>query len=554
MAISKEAYRALEDIVGPENITDEPATLDSYAYQLWAEFRRDGSKFMPRAGAVVLPGSTEEVQAIVRTCNQYKLKYKAHSTGWALFGAPLVEGAIQLDMRRMDRILEIDKRNMFAVIEPYVIGATLQAEAMKLGLNTHITGAGASCSPLAAATSFQGAGPDSIFMGAGPENLLAAEWVMPTGDILKTGSLGSGLGWFCGDGPGPSLRGVFKGALGAAGGLGIFTKCAVKLYPWPGPAVMPIEGKVPVYTTSLPENIRCHTIAWSTWQGYTDALYKIFDNDIGYIAHRQFIMFGEELQAAVLKIVTDATKTMNDLEELLKMPEVQKLTEEMRRSFQIVLAGMTPRDIQHQEMILDQILAETGGWKVAAMEEPTMAGWSLLYLIKLCFKNLNCVYAGGFYDAMLRGGVPDLVASGWMEMMREQKRKFGQQGGIVDDGGDAGMGGMGSMGGGGYPGFENFILYDPSDTESVEAARACYADAGHRAIEIGLGGYSIFFIEKEQAQAQLAGMVHPAIFRYQRKIKEALDPNEVGDGSWFYLDEHEIEAGSKRDKSAQPRR
>jgi len=543
MSISVEAYQALEDIVGPENISEEPAILDSYAFQMWAEFRQNGSKFMPRAGAVVLPGSTEEVQAVVKTCNRYKLKYKAHSTGWGLFGAPLVENAIQLDMRRMDRILEIDEQNMFAVIEPYVIGATLQAEAMKVGLNAHIIGAGASCSPLAAATSFQGAGPDSIFMGTAPENLLAAEWVMPTGDLLRTGSLGSGLGWFSGDGLGPSLRGIFKGVIGACGGLGVFTKVAVKLYPWPGPAVMPIEGTVPAYTTRLPENIRAHTLAWSTWQGYADAVYKIYNNDIGYITHRQFIMFGDELQAAILKILTDTTKTLNDLEELLKKPEIQKLSEEMRRSFQIVLAGMTPRDIEYQEKVLDQILSETDGWKVAAMEEPTMAGWSLLYMIKLCFKSLNYVYAGGFFDAMSRAGTPDLVASGWMEELREQKRKFGKQGGIVDDGGDAGMGGISTTGGGAYHGFENFILYDPSDAESVEAARACNADAGHVTAEAGPGGYNFFFIEKERLQALLAEQARPAIFRWQRKIKEAFDPNEVGDGSYLYLGEQENRSG-----------
>lgn len=543
MAISREAYQALEDIVGPENISDEPAILDSYAFQHWAEFRHYGSKFMPRAGAVVLPGSTEEVQAIVKACNRYKLKFKAHSTGWGFYGAPLVEDAIQLDLRRMDRILEIDEENMFAVIEPYVISATLQAEAMKVGLNTHIIGAGASCSPLAAATSFQGMGPDSIFMGTSPENLLAAEWVMPTGDILRTGSLGSGLGWFCGDGPGPSLRGVFKGVFGAAGGLGVFTKCAVKLYPWPGPAVMPIEGKVPVYTTPLPNIIRGHTIAWSTWQGYADALYKIFDNDIGYIAHRQFIMFGDELQAAVLKIITDTTKTMNDVEELLKTPEIQKLTEELYRSFQIVLVGMTPRDIQYQEKILDQILAETGGWKVATMEEPTMAGWSLLYMIKLCFKNLNFIYAGGFFDAMTGVGTPDLVVSGWMEKMREQKRKFGEELGIVDDGGDAAMGGMGSMGGGGYPGFENFIHYDPYDAESIKAARACSTDAVRVVAEetkrlgVGVTGPALYLMKQERQKVELAALAHPAIFQYQRKIREAFDPNEVGDGSYLYLEE-----------------
>ncbi len=543
MSISREEYQALEDIVGPENISEEPAILDSYAFQFWAEFRQNGSKFMPRAGAVVLPGSTEEVQAIVKACNRYKLKYKAHSTGWGLYGAPLVENAIQLDMRRMDRILEIDEQNMFAVIEPHVIGATLQAEAMKVGLNTHMIGAGASCSPLAAATSFQGAGPDSIFMGSSPENLLAVEWVMPTGEILRTGSLGSGLGWFSGDGLGPSLRGIFKGVLGACGGLGVFTKIAVKLYPWPGPAVMPIEGTVPVYTTQLPENIRAHTIAWSTWPDYADALYKIFNNDIGYIVHRQFIMFGDELQAAALKILTDTTKTMNDLEELLKKPEIQKLNEELRRSFQIVLAGMTPRDIEYQEKVLDRILAETGGWKVAAMEEPTMAGWSALYMIKLCFKSLNYVYGGGFFDAMARAGTPDLITSGWMEQMREQKRKFGKQGGIVDDGGDAGMGGIGGMGGGGYAGFENFILYDPGDAESVEAAQACNIDAGHVAVEAGGGGFSFFFIERERVQAMLAERASSPIFYWQRKIKEAFDPNGVGDGSYLCLDEQQNRSG-----------
>ncbi len=332
MAIPGEAYKALEDIVGEENITDEPATLDAYAYQFWAEFRQEGSKFMPRAGAVVLPKDTEEVQAIVRACNRYKLKCKASSTGWGLHAAPLVEDAIQLDMRRMDRIIEIDEKNMYAVIEPCVIGNTLQAEAMKVGLNTHMIGAGGSCSPLASATSFYGIGPDSLFMGTSPENLLGAEWVMPNGDILRTGSLGSGGGWFCGDGPGPSLRGVFRGAIGHAGGLGVFTKCAIKLYPWTGPAIMPIEGKPPLYTTPLPSIIRGHTITWSNWDGYRDALWKIFDNDIGYIAHRQFIMFGNELQGAALQIVTDPAKTIDDLEEIVSKPETQKLSEELYRS------------------------------------------------------------------------------------------------------------------------------------------------------------------------------------------------------------------------------
>jgi glycolate oxidase len=84
MALSREIYRALEDIVGPDNITEEPATLDSYAFQLNAETSRGGSKFLPRPLAAVVPGSTEEVQAIVKACNRYKIKYKAYGTGWGV--------------------------------------------------------------------------------------------------------------------------------------------------------------------------------------------------------------------------------------------------------------------------------------------------------------------------------------------------------------------------------------------------------------------------------------------------------------------------------------
>ena len=90
-----------------------------------------------------MPDNTEEVQAIVKICNIHRIPFKASSTFWSAMGYPCEEGTVQLDMRRMDRIWEIDEKNMFAVIEPNVIGAVLQAEAMKVGLNTHIIGAGA---------------------------------------------------------------------------------------------------------------------------------------------------------------------------------------------------------------------------------------------------------------------------------------------------------------------------------------------------------------------------------------------------------------------------
>ena len=95
---NRDAYRALEDIVAPENISEHPAILDSYAYQWGAELFTN-TPFLPRAGAVLLPGNTQEVQAIVKVCNRYNVRYKAFSTGWGFYSAlGLDDSAIQMDL------------------------------------------------------------------------------------------------------------------------------------------------------------------------------------------------------------------------------------------------------------------------------------------------------------------------------------------------------------------------------------------------------------------------------------------------------------------------
>ena len=64
MALTKEQYRAFAAVVGPENISEDPVDLDAWAWRSGqAAMAQD---FKPRFEAVVLPGGTEEVQAIVR--------------------------------------------------------------------------------------------------------------------------------------------------------------------------------------------------------------------------------------------------------------------------------------------------------------------------------------------------------------------------------------------------------------------------------------------------------------------------------------------------------
>ena len=542
MALLREVYESLQDIVGPDNITEEPATLDSYAYQWMAELVPDvtgGSKFFDRPEAVLVPGSAEEVQAIVKACNQYKLKFHVFSTGWGPWAAAPSKGQILLDLRRMNRILEIDEQNMFAVVEPYVVAAQLQAEAMKKGLNNHISGAGAGTSVLANACCFQGGGPDVMYFSSPQDSILSIEWVMPTGEILRTGSLGSGLGWFCAEGPGPSTQGVIRGALGGSGGWGVVTKIAIRLVHWPGPAVMPIEGTVPSYQAQLPGDLfRAAFPAFPSWQDFADAIYRIYDSEIGYIAHRQFVMWGDELQAAFLNIVTDPTRQLCDLEELLEKPEIQKLTEEMRRCFQFILVGMTPRDLVYQQKVLDHILRETGGWNIAFVDEPGIQQYVLLFMIRLCFKNLNFTATGGFVDTYNSVATPDVWASGEIEAGKALLKKYA---GRIADAGDQAMGPIGGQGGGGVTGWEDFVFYDPYDPDSAKAAAEVSDEGDRLKAQLGRppGGMLLGLARATHADVEVRAkkLSKAPEYRWQRKLKELLDPNGVGSGNYFWAEE-----------------
>jgi hypothetical protein len=542
MTLPRNIYTTLEDIVGTANISDDPAVLDSYRYSLAHTAIHLGpyyNTFTPRGAAVLMPGSTEEVQAIVKLCNKYKIKFKASSTFWSAQGYPSEEGAIQLDMRRMDRILEIDEKNMYAVVEPGAIAATLQAETMKVGLNTHIAGSGCSCSVLASATSYFGSGPGNLYGGWYYDNLLGMEWVLPTGEIFRTGSLGSDCGWFCGEGPGPSMKGAARGFLGAKGSMGVFTKCAVKLFAWPGPESLPVEGTIPAYRAKLPDNFKAYTLAFPSWKAWVDAVYAIWDAGLGYLGHRQFNMFGRDLKFAMVKILTDPTKTLGDLEELLEDPEVQEVTELSKQDFQLVLVGMTPRDMAWQEKALDKILARTGGWKVEAMNAPEIHDWALLYLLRLGHKNLNLVFGGSYDGCFGFPGSADFGASN-AEEAGQFKKEWEGRGAVVEAGGDCMMGPIGGQGGGGTCLWENFTCFDPHDRFSTEGTRKFFDAATEYGIKRGWGigmekwnsvarGSDGKTTPKEERDKMHLAAPQPDVFRYQYKVREALNPNNLGD-------------------------
>jgi glycolate oxidase len=371
MQLAPEIYRAFEDVLGPENISADPAVTECYAFQPIGGIRQ-GKRFFLSPAAVILPGDTQDVQAIMKLCGRFKLKVKAFCTGYGVYNVINSEDTVLLDLRRMNRLIDIDEKNMIAIVEPYVSIIQVMIAAWKKGLACNTIGAGSQASLLASCTSMHGNGTLAISQGYSGRNLLGVEWVLPTGEIIKLGAPGSGAGWFSGDGPGPSLRGIMRGALGAMSGLGVFTKCAVHLHPWYGPAELEVKGVSPYYEAVIPPNMEYHICEFKNWQQFADATYKVGATGIAYTLNKA------GWAATIGNLVTGNNNEFYEkrIKGDLAIPWY---------AFSLIIAAATPDEHAWQVKTLDKIMEETGGKFAEIENNPLFKGRDSLNLFKHCF-------------------------------------------------------------------------------------------------------------------------------------------------------------------------
>jgi FAD/FMN-containing dehydrogenase len=201
MAIVKEAYKALEAIVGPKYISDDPAVCEGYrsgpgGYESGLGYERVMTKI---PAVVILPRNTEEVQRIVKVCNRYKVPYVPYSTG---FYGPRshchVDNELLVDLKRLNDF-EIDEKHFYAVVGSGVVYSPLQEEAMKRGAYVIIGGGGAQASVIANLIG-DGWSPLSHRIGLPHRRILGTEVVLPDGELLRLGTLAVGEDPFWGDG------------------------------------------------------------------------------------------------------------------------------------------------------------------------------------------------------------------------------------------------------------------------------------------------------------------------------------------------------------------
>lgn len=215
--MDRHILKHLEAIVGKDHLFTAPEELACYSYDA------TGRTFLPEA--VALPGSTEEIAAILTLANEHRFPVVARGAGSGMTGGSLpVAGGLVVSCGRLNRILEIDPANMIAVVEPGVITGDLQAALKPHRLMYPPDPASLKFCTIGGNAAECAGGPSAVKYGVTKDYVLGLEVVLPTGEILQTGvRTEKGV-------VGYDLTRLF---VGSEGTLGIFTRLILRLLPLP---------------------------------------------------------------------------------------------------------------------------------------------------------------------------------------------------------------------------------------------------------------------------------------------------------------------------------
>ena len=215
------AKEALQEALGEEWVTDDVTILIGYS--------RDQSPLPAQySHLVVMPASTEEVAEVYRIANEHLVDVIPMGTGLTTMALHIpLYGGIMMDLRRMDRILEVDGENLYMVIQPGVNFLMAQVEAQKRGCRV--------LNPSTAATAgvisnhgFCNINTLASKYGFGIDNIIDVTMVLPDGTIIRTGAAGMGGVRVQVPGPGPDMSSLFRYAYGM---LGTVTEMTLRIYP-----------------------------------------------------------------------------------------------------------------------------------------------------------------------------------------------------------------------------------------------------------------------------------------------------------------------------------
>jgi len=204
----------LRDIVGPDYVLTDPESL-----KLASSDETEDLSFPPEA--VVRPRTPEEISRILKLANKERIAVTPRGGGTGLSGGALpVFGGIVLFMDRFNEIIEIDRENLFAIVEAGVITEKFQDEVEKFGLFYPPDPASRGSCFIGGNIAENSGGPRAVKYGVTKDWVYGLEVVLPTGEIIWPG------GKLLKNVSGYNLTQLF---VGSEGTLGVITSATLRL-------------------------------------------------------------------------------------------------------------------------------------------------------------------------------------------------------------------------------------------------------------------------------------------------------------------------------------
>lgn len=256
----QEIIQKLTTIVGQDNIYTSLEDLYCYTYDasfVKADIKKD------LAGVAVYPGNTAEVSQILKLANSEKIPVVPRGAGSNVSGGTISIGdCIVLVLKRMNKILELDWKNLIAVVETGVITGQLQSEVEKVGLFYPPDPASQAFSTMGGNVAECAGGPRGVKYGVTRDYVIGLEVVLPTGEIINTG------GRTIKNVTGYDMTKLFTGSEGT---LCVITKIIVRLIPLP-------EAKSTMMAVFPEIDQACETVSEIIAGGLVPCSLELLDN------------------------------------------------------------------------------------------------------------------------------------------------------------------------------------------------------------------------------------------------------------------------------------
>lgn len=169
---------------------------------------------------VLFPTTRDEVVALVQACNELGVPFVPRGAGTSLAGGTLpVGGGVMITLTRMKKILEVNLRDRYAVVEPGLVNVHLTQHLKGTGFHYAPDPSSQGACTIGGNVATNSGGPHTLKYGVTVNHILGVEVVLPDGSIVE-------LGGPTEDTPGYDLTGLF---VGSEGTFGIVTKIIVRL-------------------------------------------------------------------------------------------------------------------------------------------------------------------------------------------------------------------------------------------------------------------------------------------------------------------------------------